>query len=55
MILKLIFLAANATSGLMNMFKGGASKLMNNIKETVSHYTKTDLDIDYITPRLAGS
>lgn len=40
-------------SGLMNMFKGGASKLMNNIMDTVSNYTKTDLDFDYITPRIA--
>ena len=36
------------------MFKGGASKLMSNIIDTVNNYTNTDLDFDYITPKIAG-
>ena len=38
----------------MGMFRGGASKLMNNIIDTVSTYAKAELDFDYITPKLAG-
>jgi len=38
---------------LMNMFRGGASKFVNNIIDTVSTYAKSELDLDYITPKLA--
>ena len=43
------------------MMRGGAGRLFNNIRDTstkvvqtVASYAKSDLDITYITSRLAG-
>ena len=39
------------------MMRGGAGKLFSNIRDTVqsvANYAKSDLDITYITSRLAG-
>uniref|UniRef100_H2ZA89 Protein kinase domain-containing protein n=1 Tax=Ciona savignyi TaxID=51511 RepID=H2ZA89_CIOSA len=50
----------NDASGLFSMMKGGAGKLLTNIKDTsskvvqsVASYAKSDLDVTYITSRLA--
>ena len=37
------------------MVRGGAGKLLNNVMDTVKTYTKSDLDIDYITSKIAGT
>uniref|UniRef100_H2ZA90 Auxilin n=1 Tax=Ciona savignyi TaxID=51511 RepID=H2ZA90_CIOSA len=51
---------SNDASGLFSMMKGGAGKLLTNIKDTsskvvqsVASYAKSDLDVTYITSRLA--
>jgi len=36
------------------MVRGGAGKLFTNIRDTVASYTKPDMDMTYITSKLAG-
>nr|XP_018668596.1 cyclin-G-associated kinase isoform X1 [Ciona intestinalis] len=50
----------NENAGLFSMMKGGAGKLLTNIKDTsskvvqsVASYAKSDLDVTYITSKLA--
>nr|CAB3248083.1 cyclin-G-associated kinase [Phallusia mammillata] len=45
--------ASADSSGLFSMVKGGAGKLFTNIRDTVANYTKSDLDITYVTSKLA--
>ena len=46
--------ATSNASGLFSMVRGGAGRLLTNIRDTVASYAKSDLDITYITSRLVG-